>query len=582
MRDKGRGGALFMTGLMVMVVFTVMAVVPMAPVAGAPVPSYINGDWVINSNQTYWGGTLEITGSIVVNQGYTLTLHRSTIIFNTDWNWIGLNVQGTLNMYDVTVTNDLMSEYYWYFQQPSSGHIEDCNISNVDSIEVTTSNVVFESNDIHGGWRGIYSNGNNIQPKIYNNTIRDMEGSATGSMVFERNNVTNNAIGGLHVSNTMSFVVRDCELNNNAGKDIMVEAPDTQTKVKLYNSTYGNVVLNSIDQRQKATFTRYWDVDVFVKKASTDRAVAGASVDINKASGHALIEDELTATNGLVKDLWVPEFEIVHQGLGGNNAQTDDFKPHKIEAKATINDQEVTTVKEVEIDQDMHINVTLDDVPPLLVLTSPEDGLQTNETYVTVTGNSEPDVTLMVDGDLTPMNVFGDFFKDIKLDEGNNVIEVSATDPAGNTVGASVTVIKDTIAPYVAILTPKNGTIMSITDPYVTGSSEYGANLRLNGKFVTVMPDGSFNTTIHLAEGENTIKAVAWDLIGNMATDEIIVLLDSKAPTLIIVEPQDGDKTNNPELVIKGVSDKGSTVTINGQLVNLQGSAFQYPWPIGG
>jgi hypothetical protein len=71
----------------------------------------------------------------------------------------------------------------------------------------------------------------------------------------------------------------------------------------------------------------HWDVDVFVKRASTERAVGGATVDINKANGQVLIEDELTATNGLVEDLWVPEFEIVHKGVGGS-AQTEDFKPH--------------------------------------------------------------------------------------------------------------------------------------------------------------------------------------------------------------------------------------------------------------
>ena len=84
MSDREKGKAVFVTGLMVLVVFSVIAFVPTGPVAGAPVPSYIDGNWVIDSNQTYWGGKLEITGIITINQGYTLTLHRSTIVFNSD------------------------------------------------------------------------------------------------------------------------------------------------------------------------------------------------------------------------------------------------------------------------------------------------------------------------------------------------------------------------------------------------------------------------------------------------------------------------------------------------------------------
>ena len=94
---------------------------------------------------------------------------------------------------------------------------------------------------------------------------------------------------------------------------------------------------------------------------------------------------------------------------------------------------------------------TVDTVAPVLNITSPEEGMKTNEDSVTVSGTtnditSSP-VTVTVNGEPVVVQSNGSFSTTVELDEGENTITVIATDSAGksNTVVRHVT--KDTGAP---------------------------------------------------------------------------------------------------------------------------------------
>lgn len=65
----------------------------------------------------------------------------------------------------------------------------------------------------------------------------------------------------------------------------------------------------------------------------------------------------------------------------------------------------------------------------------------------------------------------------------------------------------------------------------------------VNGEAVTVNSDGSFNTTITLKEGENTITVVATDGVGKTTTIQRVVTLDTSAPvfTAVTVTPNPVD-----------------------------------------
>lgn len=103
--------------------------------------------------------------------------------------------------------------------------------------------------------------------------------------------------------------------------------------------------------------------------------------------------------------------------------------------------------------------VTTDTVPPTLTLTSPEDGLYTNESELVVSGvtnDATSDVSVTVNGEAVTVNADGSFSTTVALTEGENVITVIATDSAGKTTTITRTVTLDTAAPvFVSVsLTP--------------------------------------------------------------------------------------------------------------------------------
>ncbi len=102
------------------------------------------------------------------------------------------------------------------------------------------------------------------------------------------------------------------------------------------------------------------------------------------------------------------------------------------------------------------VTFKIDNLAPSLTLTSPADGLETNKSVITVSGTtndtSKPvTVTIKLNGadqgEVT-VNEDGSFSKDIDLSsQGENVIEVSATDASGKSTTITRTVIFSTTAP---------------------------------------------------------------------------------------------------------------------------------------
>lgn len=97
------------------------------------------------------------------------------------------------------------------------------------------------------------------------------------------------------------------------------------------------------------------------------------------------------------------------------------------------------------------VQFTVDTVAPTLNVTSPTEGLKTNEDTVTVSGTtndatSSP-VKVTVNGDAVTVQENGLFTKVVTLSEGENTITIIATDSAGKQTTVVRHVTKDTGAP---------------------------------------------------------------------------------------------------------------------------------------
>ena len=132
---------------------------------------------------------------------------------------------------------------------------------------------------------------------------------------------------------------------------------------------------------------------------------------------------------------------------------------HTVKFNASDNDGNAATQKSVTF--------KVDTVPPTLNVTSPAEGLVTNNATVKGTTNdatSSP-VTVKVNGTAVTVDASGNFSTTVTLTEGSNTITVVATDSAGKATTVTRKVTLDTKAPTI--------TDVSITPNPVDGGKTF-------------------------------------------------------------------------------------------------------------
>ncbi len=76
----------------------------------------------------------------------------------------------------------------------------------------------------------------------------------------------------------------------------------------------------------------------------------------------------------------------------------------------------------------------------LLTITSPADGAVVGVANVTITGQTAPNATVSVNGDIVDTDASGKFSAPVTLEEGPNVFDVIATDPDGNEASTQIVI----------------------------------------------------------------------------------------------------------------------------------------------
>lgn len=172
-----------------------------------------------------------------------------------------------------------------------------------------------------------------------------------------------------------------------------------------------------------------------------------------------------------------------------------------------------------------------DNLPPDLVVTSPTMGL-TNDPSVTVAGSTEPDANVTVDGTPVALDANGAFELPVTLFDGPHTFTVVARDVEGNSATALRTITVDTTAPTVTIDSPSTGLVTNLSALGVSGSTEPGARVVVDGFVVSVGPGGGFALGLALAPGTNVITATVTDPAGNVATASVTVTYVNPVPGL--------------------------------------------------
>ncbi|MBM3765170.1 MAG: hypothetical protein FJW32_07235, partial [Acidobacteria bacterium] len=171
----------------------------------------------------------------------------------------------------------------------------------------------------------------------------------------------------------------------------------------------------------------------------------------------------------------------------------------------------------------------------------------------------------------------------VSAESASQVITRTASDSAGNSVSASLTLKLDKTVPALAItLPPANSTTIN-PQVTVTGNASDAlsglASVTCNGNAATLNA-GGFTCGVTLSLGPNTVTVLARDIAGNTATATLPLTL---APPLTIsfTSPANLSYLNLSPTTVNGtVSDSAATMVINGITTPVNNGAFSAQIPL--
>lgn len=249
-----------------------------------------------------------------------------------------------------------------------------------------------------------------------------------------------------------------------------------------------------------------------------------------------------------------------------NSLPVDDSAAGKyaIVWEPTAGDNGVRTVKFRAFDfagnqsNPVSVTVTVDSIPPALTVSTLANDSYTNQETLNVAGiamDSAGAVSLDINGSVVAVAADGSFSQAILLQEGGNVVTVTAADIAGNRSSDSRTINLDRKAPLLKIAAPADNckTAVALADISGTVDESSVVTVKLgNDTWTTSMNGTEFAAALTLTPGLNTIEVTATDLANNTSSQKRTVLFDDQTPALAITEPAQDTRTNKSSLTVSG------------------------------
>lgn len=209
-----------------------------------------------------------------------------------------------------------------------------------------------------------------------------------------------------------------------------------------------------------------------------------------------------------------------------------------------------------------------DNINPLVTIGTPSQTVGTST--VTLTGSTEALASVVVTGGSgatvgSTADGSGSFSLVVPLTTGAvNILMVTATDIAGNTGSASITITQDPIPLTLTLSTPGPLTTSSTTFT-LTGSSKVGANIAVTGSATAstvTNGSGSFSVTLPLTANVTNTFLVTATSLGSTLTGSLVVIQDSLAPVFTVSAT--GALTNTLTYTLTGTTESGATITASG------------------
>ena len=210
----------------------------------------------------------------------------------------------------------------------------------------------------------------------------------------------------------------------------------------------------------------------------------------------------------------------------------------------------------------------------MLAVNQPPEGGTYNTTQIEMRGRAKDlhsglsRLYYVVNGELThDLPVEDPWSATVILPEGDLVIEFVAVDLVGNEARETRNIVVDTVAPTLLSIDPPDGNVTRSFSLLLSGRTEPGVTLEVEGEELEVGEDGSFSGFVTLGneEGEQVLELVLTDLAGNTARIDHTVVVDRTPPDLLVnTNPdfRDFPFINTSRITVFGTTEPGARVVV--------------------
>ena len=235
------------------------------------------------------------------------------------------------------------------------------------------------------------------------------------------------------------------------------------------------------------------------------------------------------------------------------------------------------------------VAVMVDTQAPSLTITSPvQDGF-VNSADVTVTWSGSDAGTgiayyiVSIEG-LGFINTTGTSHTFNDLADGTYTVLVSAYDHLGNYLDVTVTFTMDTVVPTLAIDSPTDGQMFNVSSVSITWSTTDDnpgtVQVRFDGEGWALATGEEFIRTA-LTEGHHIAYVKVTDAAGNYLERSVNFTVDTIAPTVAFVSPEDGALVNSSTGTVEWATDEGSSsVRVDGGEWTQRGSFTNWTYSL--
>ena len=228
----------------------------------------------------------------------------------------------------------------------------------------------------------------------------------------------------------------------------------------------------------------------------------------------------------------------------------------------------VNTTKETTSIQSLSYEITSSPVSSMSIVPQNPDGIsgyyrtQPKVSFAAVS-SVDPNPTIYYYFDTNQPTPYGG--TPIAVPEGEHTLYYYAVDNQGHQEVTKSAMLKvDTINPQIVILSPQDGSIVNTKKLAVLGKVDAGCTVKVNGLNAEIDTLGNFSLEVEISSASEVINIVAMDPAGNSSSVSLTVSIDTTPPSLEVYAPVAFENIRSLPYEIKGKTEKGAIVTING------------------